>query len=970
MSEPLAVRTWNAPGIAGVDLRSDTADLDGLALLDENNLDVLHAADGSRMRPRSFFRRFGQRMLPFLTSAQGTGSGVFTVNDRYSWYYKYTDGAGKVWYGYIALTIIAAYVDGITFTGWPTSAGTVDIYRTEANGSTFKTVATGIDVTANTHYEDNTTDGSLGATVADPPHVIEPLVHGDFDQTVLADFLFFDMATDRLSVIARDGATGTVSAHWAFLEAINDHDPKEIREFLHERPDTITPTLDQPLDHALLGGVIWIAVPSFSTGLYSIVATFTSSGATPVSIDNGFEPVSQPSAPTISLGTPSIGSLSPGTGYQWLVQVENTTTGIRSQPSNIISTGSGSNLQYPINGLGAGTKHIYRTTDGGSIFLFVATTTATNYTDDTSDNSLGEPIIFDYGAAQGFKHIEAHKNLLFVWNEVNGDASLLRWSSAGRPYNFVNDVLTGAQNELRVDSSDGDEGTGLKSWGSFLLVFKRRRVWYLAGEPPDNFTVYPVPNSEGLGCVAHRTIVETPIGVLYLSPAGIALLGQPGSAPVLISDALSGLFTEFDRERADAEALPERIDHNVRNDTGSSATYEFQIQLDDDSGFGSIDADYVTTNDAHIGHFRANYAPIPKAGLVIAAGATRRISLFIPSGLTPGTTYNARLRTSTNGGIDWNAWESAGSVTIAETPANEAINWDKIKWAFALHLYQREQVWFFVPTGTRTWCDRCIVLDYNEIKNGGSPRWHLRRIPATGGLVLNLPEVGSAVEQETVILAGPDGLLYQYPYAHGEGLDFDTRVTGVADVDRVGTGTRSLPVMSAADITVSGAGFPTTGYKLAGNMIAARDSQGVSYSGLIVDNTGTAISVVWLGNSPPAGELAYAIAGMDARFRSSWLQLGEGLAAAAVLRQIVVHTLGRPAGLNLTIRGSRAPDRDGVGSLQFSRPLAVGQGLEQQRYQINLRGNVHQFELGGINPNQRWELQQIELFVEPTQSRI
>lgn len=72
-------------------------------------------------------------------------------------------------------------------------------------------------------------------------------------------------------------------------------------------------------------------------------------------------------------------------------------------------------------------------------------------------------------------------------------------------------------NVVRFDPNDGGEITGLGRAGPYVVVFKRDKAW----------TIYNLdtganrPLGQGVGCVAHRSIAETPIGTLFLSEHGI-----------------------------------------------------------------------------------------------------------------------------------------------------------------------------------------------------------------------------------------------------------------------------------------------------------------------------------------------------------------------------------------------------------------------------------------------------------------
>lgn len=85
-----------------------------------------------------------------------------------------------------------------------------------------------------------------------------------------------------------------------------------------------------------------------------------------------------------------------------------------------------------------------------------------------------------------------------------------------------NDALT-----LQID--DGGAVTGLASIESALIVFKSDDIFVVAGTMPDS-TGYgpslstPLKLPSGIGCVNHRSVIETPVGIFFQSKRTIELL--------------------------------------------------------------------------------------------------------------------------------------------------------------------------------------------------------------------------------------------------------------------------------------------------------------------------------------------------------------------------------------------------------------------------------------------------------------
>jgi len=79
---------------------------------------------------------------------------------------------------------------------------------------------------------------------------------------------------------------------------------------------------------------------------------------------------------------------------------------------------------------------------------------------------------------------------------------------------------------------------GMAALDEKFIVLKERSLWYFTGDGPGidglNGTFsYPVPIASDLGCVEPRSIVTTPIGVMFQSQNGIALIGRDLSVSLI-----------------------------------------------------------------------------------------------------------------------------------------------------------------------------------------------------------------------------------------------------------------------------------------------------------------------------------------------------------------------------------------------------------------------------------------------------
>ena len=87
----------------------------------------------------------------------------------------------------------------------------------------------------------------------------------------------------------------------------------------------------------------------------------------------------------------------------------------------------------------------------------------------------------------------------------------------------------GFNDELTLQIDDGGAVTGLASIESALIVFKSDDIFVIAGTMPDS-TGYgpslstPLKLPSGIGCVDHRSVIETPVGIFFQSKRTIELL--------------------------------------------------------------------------------------------------------------------------------------------------------------------------------------------------------------------------------------------------------------------------------------------------------------------------------------------------------------------------------------------------------------------------------------------------------------
>lgn len=123
----------------------------------------------------------------------------------------------------------------------------------------------------------------------------------------------------------------------------------------------------------------------------------------------------------------------------------------------------------------------------------------TTYPDNTADSALGAPIVRTVETPV-FKHMCTHQGRLVVANTV-GEPGVVRRSEVGFPGTFP-------ELEYVYPDSGGSEVTAVTSHGGMLIAFTETSTYSL-----QNFAM-PVPLSQGIGCVAPRSIQALANGLL------------------------------------------------------------------------------------------------------------------------------------------------------------------------------------------------------------------------------------------------------------------------------------------------------------------------------------------------------------------------------------------------------------------------------------------------------------------------
>lgn len=161
-----------------------------------------------------------------------------------------------------------------------------------------------------------------------------------------------------------------------------------------------------------------------------------------------------------------------------------------------------------------------------------------------------------------------------LWLAGLDDPNQIQYSKLRFPGDVVsfNDALT-----LQCDQ-DGGAITAIAPMNEAMIVFKRRRIFVITGEGPNNFGFGGFSDPQlvvsDTGCKDARSIVMTPLGLMFQSDKGIYLLSQQYQlsyigAPVEAYNAQTVTSAELVADRNQARFL---------TDSGKTLLYDYLFQ--------------------------------------------------------------------------------------------------------------------------------------------------------------------------------------------------------------------------------------------------------------------------------------------------------------------------------------------------------------------------------------------------------
>jgi hypothetical protein len=205
------------------------------------------------------------------------------------------------------------------------------------------------------------------------------------------------------------------------------------------------------------------------------------------------------------------------------------------------------------SGFGVSAIAFYRS-DVGQVFMFGTTQvpagTAT-FIDSAPIGTRPAPTYQFFTLAP--RYIELYNNQLFM----AGFSSMLStayWSDIGEPEGVEPEFFA----EFRTN--DGDKITGMKSYGSALIVTKEKSVHRLTGDNPSNFAIQEI--SDQFGCISNRAMVTFNDLIHFLDTKGVAEYN--GANISFVSNRVENIFLSMNIAAARQNA--QAIHHRNRNE--------------------------------------------------------------------------------------------------------------------------------------------------------------------------------------------------------------------------------------------------------------------------------------------------------------------------------------------------------------------------------------------------------------------
>ncbi len=176
----------------------------------------------------------------------------------------------------------------------------------------------------------------------------------------------------------------------------------------------------------------------------------------------------------------------------------------------VLAAQEASLTSIPLGGTGCTARDIYRTTNGGATWYWVATisnNSTTTYTDSTLDSALGDEVETNHDAPPPAKYLRWWKNMMAYAGNPSAPKRVYL-SLIGQP-----EAVPALTHYIDVPVA-GDEVTGLGIAGDDLIVFTNASFFALSGGSVETFRFRIVEQS--IGCTAPRSVAIHGGGTYFL----------------------------------------------------------------------------------------------------------------------------------------------------------------------------------------------------------------------------------------------------------------------------------------------------------------------------------------------------------------------------------------------------------------------------------------------------------------------
>ncbi len=642
----------------------------------------------------------------------------------------------------------------------------------------------------------------------------------------------------------------------------------------------------------------------------------------------------------------------PAGSHSWLYTFYDTRTGTESLPSPATAfTAAGDKCASFDDAdeldASADRYRLYRTAVDQTVYQLVGEfETLGTDTDNISDDELG----YDAPPAAGGAPFTCRFNLAHKGRVLWGgktdptgqeEPNLIWVSEPGHPLSV--DPLSA----VAVERDDGDELMGGVVLLEQVFVFKRRRMYRLV---EDVDLLYRIEPCMRLGTPSPATVVTFRNRLLFLSEDGIIM-----STGCSVDNVADQMLHEVFHQPTDAQI----IRFAYTNETEAGQTMQFRVSFYSDAEKESLVL--ARTSETGAWTLDSSAATAFASGVDVAAGQTVRMTLDARAELSAGCTYYVTIEASADGGATWGDamdYYSTGYVPDIAFAFETSINWGVAEKFFAVHRPQASEYWCFVASNDSQKIDTAWVLNY---QTGALVRHSLM---AASGCVYSDDD-----DRQKLLLADYDGVVWQ----ESNGGQIERDLGDGQTLVRNGRGDLGGTTGSWI-LTDNTAAWPTGGTAtkgLRGGQVVLVDALGIRYTGIIQDtlsSTQIVISTFLQGRVPPPGAVDYYIGGMDAYFRTPWLDLEDGVHAKQV-KALDGHVESTGDGVTIDLFAADSPSELTLANSVTWRRSRVAMAADARgplRAPISGRGRFIALAIGSVSAGRAFCVQSYGVRFLPT----